>query len=271
MNNPVFRFRRTLVALISASAIGIGIGYLAASSDLSDEPSTFQPASSASTPSASALAQSKAASGDTAAAGRVSESKFEAVERLLKSKDPSQAFEALKILNACARSQNAADESAKSWNPETRSRNIAQFGDPREKCASLLPSQLAQRPAIATQAAEAMVPGAYGQFIEIVNDNPHDTALQAAFARIVEKGLALADPTILMQQSMAYSNCADPPVCTGMDLYAALKYWTAYRAVRNITEADPLLDSYVKQLGVDRVRLAEEEGKKLVAEARRNK
>ena len=196
-------------------------------------------------------------------------SKSELVEDLIRSKDPAQAYQALKILNACTKSQSAELESQQSSNPAVRAFNDQQYGHPKEMCGDLLPNQLAMRPRLALLAAEARIPGAYGIAIQLVNENPDYQELQATLERVVDSYIKAADPLALSSQAEAYANCSDPPVCTGTDFYKALEYRTAYLEVRPRSGPDSFSDFLAQKLGEDKAHAAVTAGKALVAAAGR--
>ncbi|MRD49741.1 hypothetical protein [Caenimonas koreensis] len=197
------------------------------------------------------------------------ESLSQRVDRLAQAGTPDKAFEAVQILNACIDSQLAEREGALATDPDEKAA-LLRYGSPKEKCASLLPGQLAQRFTLVIQAAEARVPNAYVTMEQMVDDNPYNTELAAAARRVIQLNIAAADPQTLLTQHMDAVSCA-PAECTPEDLARGLTLWTAYRVVKNKTGPDEILDSLIRALGTQQAQAAIQAGEKIALDAHARK
>lgn len=156
------------------------------------------------------------------------ETRTEQIDRLARG-TPADALQAVKILQACANVEPYALHAGQAQDPKLKELLTALA--PAGNCQGVTPGQRTQAIPLAIKAAEARVPGAFGQLLGMSlqdDEIKNDPRVQQSWSAILEANLKAADPDALMARFQYESNCSDPPKCTGRDLRMALVHWTAY-------------------------------------------
>jgi hypothetical protein len=216
------------------------------------------PAGAADLPTARSGAQAAAA----APAPLPSETRAQQFDRLARG-TPAEALEAVKLLRACDVLDLAKRERENHIaEGETVPAQLDAWAGAADSCDGFAGAQKAQAIPLALKAAQAGVPGAFGELRRLEaqsfkQDGMEDPRIAAALPAIWDAYVKVADPGALLEKSMQEdgSMCLDPPACSNVNPYQSLVHWTAYvdtGASKTVAaNGDTVTPRYAATLGPD--------------------
>jgi hypothetical protein len=252
----------------------VAVGAPAATAPHAPGPMAVQPSQT----DAPALAATTASSSSAGA------SKAAEFNRLIQTGKPVDALTAYKLAAGC--------EGHKAWaalakQAPLEDQRLFAAQAPKDPCGDLSPGQIATRLELLRIALDAGVHGALAALVSTegphgvlhtIADGPQWRALENAAIAAGEKS---ADPYTLLSRSSFYMNChntGQPCETSDADKAKALMYWVAFQEAKKLDKMPPamssggsetLVDRYSKSLPPEVAQKAIDEGKTLVATARR--
>lgn len=206
-----------------------------------------------------------------ASTNKAIESHGDAVDRLVRTGKPEDAFAAFSILHACVEARQRQAFIAQLTDPEKKAFWSRQpQPQPEVRCATLSPGQLTMRKQLIVKAGLAGVKDSYSYLSQIYHLDPElkgDPEILEAMPRVIEAAVRAGDSLAIAGRAAAYDACQNSAVCE-RDPYKALVMETAYRMIikaegHDLGTKDAVTPRLVKELGESRAREAIDEGRDL--------